>query len=384
MSITSRISVFDSFEAAESDWREIERIGECFVFQSFDWASNWFRFIGRRKNLKPCITLLRTAQGEPVLLLPLAIEERVTRRALVWIGGTLSDYLCPILGPGWEKSEYSTDFAATWQSIRELLPDHDLISFDKQPAMLGESPNPFASLHNRLHPSEAHYAFLGASLDQYLRQRRSPRSLQTHRRKERRLAENGELEFVIARSDEGISAYLDTLFEQKRHSYRDLGVADVLSEPGCTDFIRYMTSRYPDTIRLFALKLEGTTLSVLWGATFRNRFYHLFPSYARDRNSVYSPGNILLIRVFRWCIENGVDTYDFTVGDEEYKRHWCEHDLTLYDHVDPVTARGVPSALGLSAHASLKRLIKKSPRMTAFARQLRAKARLANWPTNPG
>ena len=53
--------------------------------------------------------------------------------------------------------------------------------------------------------------------------------------------------------------------------------------------------------------------------------------------------------------------FDFTIGDERYKRDWCDGELKLYDHIALVTARGAVVAGPLLVVRSVKRWIKQTP-----------------------
>ena len=43
----------------------------------------------------------------------------------------------------------------------------------------------------------------------------------------------------------------------------------------------------------------------------------------------YSPGKILLQYLIKWCIENKIEVFDFTIGSENYKKEWCDNELKL-------------------------------------------------------
>ena len=40
------------------------------------------------------------------------------------------------------------------------------------------------------------------------------------------------------------------------------------------------------------------------------------------------------------AIERGYRIFDFTIGDERYKRDWCDTELKLYDYLSAATWRG--------------------------------------------
>ena len=44
--------------------------------------------------------------------------------------------------------------------------------------------------------------------------------------------------------------------------------------------------------------------------------------------------------VMRYAIEHGCKLFDFTIGDEPYKREWCDIEIELCDYVAPASLRG--------------------------------------------
>ena len=75
--------------------------------------------------------------------------------------------------------------------------------------------------------------------------------------------------------------------------------------------------------------------------------------------------------LLRRANELGFREFDFTIGDEPYKREWCDTEIALFDHVAPVTLRGWPVAMRLLAVRRLKRWIKQTPVLWNAACKLR-------------
>jgi CelD/BcsL family acetyltransferase involved in cellulose biosynthesis len=74
----------------------------------------------------------------------------------------------------------------------------------------------------------------------------------------------------------------------------------------------------------------------------------------------------------RYAIGRGCGAFDFTIGDERYKREWCDGQITLFDHVRPVTLRGLPLAARLTAVCRIKHFIKQTPALWDAAYRFRA------------
>ena len=60
----------------------------------------------------------------------------------------------------------------------------------------------------------------------------------------------------------------------------------------------------------------------------------------RRRSGAVRAGLAQLQDVIRYALEHGCDVFDFTIGDEPYKREWCDAEIRLCDYVSAVSLRG--------------------------------------------
>lgn len=372
-----QISIFETFEDAKPVWEQVEENGECYAFQTYRWLSRWHAAIGAQDGIRLCIVLVEDLDGDPLFILPLGIQSRWLGACLLWLGGALTDYRGPLLGPHYHERVDAEFFVAIWEAIQRELPAFDYIFLEQQPAQIGACDNPFTTtLACEAHPSDAHYTFMGGTLQGFLESKRSKRWLSTERRKERRLAEYGAARFVVAQSVEEIRELLPVTLEQKSRRYRELGVHDLFIEPSYVRFVQEMTEEHAREFFVFlcALTMGDRVLASFWGLVFRGRLYYLLPTYARDELTRYSPGNVLLRHMFEWCLENKVEVFDFTVGDEPYKALWCDQELALYDHFDGATLKGKLGVRLVRTQRRIKRKIKNTPWLWERLQALRSRS----------
>src|SRR5206468_2252430 len=93
---------------------------------------------------------------------------------------------------------------------------------------------------------------------------------------------------------------------------------------------------------------------------FRDGYYHILASYDDGEVSRFGPGAAHLRELLRYAIARGLKRFDFTIGDEPYKRDWCESEQRLHDYSAAVTWRGWPSAVVSGSWRRMKRAIKQS------------------------
>jgi CelD/BcsL family acetyltransferase involved in cellulose biosynthesis len=108
------------------------------------------------------------------------------------------------------------------------------------------------------------------------------------------------------------------------------------------------------------------------GLTYRDCYYHILASYDDGEVSRFGPGAAHLRELLQHAINHGCTRFDFTIGDEPYKREWCDAEQKLYDHVSAVTLRGLPPTFASSAWRRVKRTIKKTNFLWNAAQRIRA------------
>lgn len=337
-----RISVYRSVAEAEPAWREAERHGTCYAFQSYPWLSHWYTCLGRPAGIVPCLVSVEDAAGGLLLFLPLAIEKRRGLSRLVWLGGELTDYNAPILGPALAPFCREVPFPALWAWIKTQLPSFDVVHFTRQPESIEGEANPMLELGRIPHPRSAHAVRLPGAWDELYGRTCSTKTRQTDRRKERRLGDFGEVVFEPAVAAERAGPILEAMFAFKRRRYQRMGARDLLARPGFREFYAGLAGdgRGGPSVQLSALTVGGQVAAVHWGLVSRGRFYYLMPAFDEDGYGGTSPGAVLYRRLLQWACENGLHTFDFTVGDEPYKERWCDLAMPLWDHVEPNGAAG--------------------------------------------
>jgi CelD/BcsL family acetyltransferase involved in cellulose biosynthesis len=363
-----RLSVHTDLAALEPDWREFEQSADGTVFQTFEWLATWQRHIGTRNGVVPAAVVGRSETDDILFLLPFAIETRLGVRCLTWLGSELCDYNGPLLAADFSRRVGAQRFALLWPELTELLQQdaslrYDLTNLEKMPEWVGGQANPFLDLGVVLHPSGAYVADLGDDWTSFYAAKRSSATRQRDRAKHKRLSRFGEVRFVTAESDEEIAHTLDILISQKSRSFARMGVEDIFTRPGYREFFLDIATNLNVRALTHVSRLEigPTTAATNLGLRFRDSYYLVLSSYHDGELSRFGPGRAHLHELLRHAIEGGLQRFDFTVGDEPYKRDWSDTELRLYDHLAAVTARGMLVVAAMAAYRRAKRFIKQTP-----------------------
>jgi CelD/BcsL family acetyltransferase involved in cellulose biosynthesis len=375
------LAVHYDIAAAEPAWRALQARGECTVFQTFEWLSAWQRHVGVLDNVSSCIVVARDARGEPAFILPLAVRKAGLARELTWFGSDLCDYNGPLLAEDAADRLDATTFRSLWERIvAKLQADprsrHDLIRLEKMPPMIGAVRNPMLALATALNPSGSYITPLGGNWDEFYKMKRSSATRRRDRSKRTRLSEAGEVRLVSSADNTDALATLATLVEQKTATFARHGIANLFARPGYLDFYRGISGdpAMREMVHISRLEVGTETAAANLGLIFGGRYHHILASYTGGPLAHWGPGAAHLNDLLRYAIERGLTAFDFTIGDERYKRDWCDDVQMLHDHVAVTGWRGALVAGPAMLRARVKRTIKQTPLLWAMVVKARALA----------
>ncbi len=363
-----RLAVYEDMAVVERDWRAFEAQADCTVFQSFDYLATWQRFIGVRNGVRPAIVVGRDGAGAILFLLPLSVRAAGVARELAWLGSELCDYNTPLLSREFAERVDGRGFLPLWTAIAQSLQSRphlrfDYVSLTKMPEMVGAQNNPLLALSVTINPSGAYLTHLAGDWETFYAAKRSSSTRRRDRTKRKKLGEFGEVRLINPANDSETLHSLDTLMAQKARSFARMGVRNLFAKPGYAEFYRALAGNAASKHLVHVSRLDvGTTPAAInLGLTFRDRYYHLLASYDDGEVSRFGPGAAHLHDLLQQAIERGYRVFDFTIGDERYKRDWCDTEIKLYDHIAAATWRGTLVAVPIVAMRRLKRGIKQTP-----------------------
>lgn len=366
--------------ALRSAWRGFETHAAGHVFQSWAFVSNWHNSIGRPRGLEPFIVTASSRDGALRLLLPLAIRSGRAGRWLEWLGGEHADYKGPLVDRAWLDAADPGTVRQVLEEALRLAPGVDAAALEDMPAALGGRAHPFRAFAHAIAPVSAHSVRLEPDFDAFLRARRGAGSRKKLRQKRRRLesATGSAPAFTIARTPQMRARAMTALVAQKRARLAERGIGDMFAEPGVRAFYRALAERHPELCQLSTLDAGDMTLAANWGLVWHGRYYYVLSTMTDGPLRSHSPGQIHLHDLMAWSAAHGIETFDFTAGDEAYKDDWCDTVEPLFDVHLGFTARGrVLAALRAGARAA-KREIKANPHAWALAQALRRRIRAAS------
>ena len=372
----AELEVAGDLSAIEAEWRAFEVTATGHVFQTFDFVSTWLATVGAARGFAPAIVLGRGRDGTLRCILPFGTTRCVGARLLEWLGGEHADYHCGLYAPGFLDG-LALDGAAGPAFVERVTGlfrgRADLAHFQRQPARIGGAPNPFAAYRSTLYSAQSYLTHLGDSWDAYYRSKRNSSSRRHDRLKWQKLQASAAVEIIDAETPEQTEEILAAMFAQKKASLAARGIPDLFACAGVPEFYRAIALRpWPDGMaHVAAVRADGDIIAANWGLVRGDRYYYVMTSYCPGRFAVHSPGRALMYHLMAWAIDRGIRLFDFTIGDEDFKGHWCEETMTMHDSVIVFTPRGAPVGAIFRLLKPAKRLIKAHPRLHRIVGHIR-------------
>lgn len=363
------VTVDEDMAAVAAEWRAFEKTAAMTVFQSYAWLSTWASTAGARRGSRPRIVTVRDREARTVMILPLALERRMGVEALVWMGEQEADYLAPLVDPSADVTPGGRRMTSICIEIARAVPEACALIFERTVSQIGETANPLCRLPSAEHPCRAHALTLGNDWDTLYAARRGRNTRKRDRQRRRRLEELGALRFEIAVDASSRHRMLDTILAQKAHWFAARGIADPFISGGASEFLHALIDDpvASQDLHISALTLDGEVVAGNFGYLSNAELHAVIGSVTDGEAARHSPGNVLLHELFRWCISHGLTKFDFTIGDEPYKKEWCDTELELRDIRLPVTLMGFVALAPRAIRAAAVRAIKRSPRVYALA-----------------
>lgn len=331
------------------------------------WIAAWTEEV----NSDILVASLADAGGQQVLALPLEVVSAGGLKIARFVGGSHANGNFPVMRPGNQAiSRAALDELAN--AIHRQRPDIDVLALERMAEELNGVRNPLLAMPSQVSPNVALALDLRGGFDAVLE--RSPsRKGRRYRAQARKFELFGGAHRLIAGTEHDVMRFLDAFFAMKAERFRAMGITDVFAEPKVQAFFRHLfvSSLGSGAFSLAALEVGGKLRAVTGHSRCGDRLICEFGAIANDQMAMHSPGDFLFYENIKEACEETFLIYDFSVGDEPYKRAWCDIELRQADVVVPLTTRGRIFSRWLNAKSSLKGHIKSNAVIWPLAKRLR-------------
>jgi CelD/BcsL family acetyltransferase involved in cellulose biosynthesis len=211
--------------------------------------------------------------------------------------------------------------------------------------------------------------------DEYDRIILKPKDRKEQRRKRRNLVEClGDVTLVHAKTESEGHAIFQALRQQRQARFKETGYFDSLSDPTYLHFYEAVAfEEWRRIVALSALKAHDKIVATLYALMHGNDYLLVMHCFESNTESL-SPGIVAIDEMVTHLIDAGTRSFDFTIGNEGYKRQFGVKALVLYDGIYPLSSKG-----WLLVHAGdAKRRIKSAlyPSLTACRGLVQKRSRM--------
>lgn len=307
----------------------------CSGYQSKAFLRAWLS----QENVNPYF-LIFASPGHGSVLLPLELQKN---GIATYCGGTHANGNFPV-GKVEDIQALAgisrTDFI---NSIKELPGAPSAIFLERQHETFEGIGNPFVFDGSEESPNVALSLSLDGGFAKVLERHHGKRKRKRQRSHMRKLEPMGKVEIVQQIPCSEVRPVLEAFFKMKAERFKAQGICDVFQEHHVREmfaqlFMESCDSEHPKHV-LKAIKLDGKVISVAGCTRHRGRITVEFGTFDNQYASC-GPGDTLFYHAIEDACEDGLQIFDFGIGDEFYKRSWCETETWHRDTIIGLNARG--------------------------------------------
>lgn len=341
--------------------------------QSPLWIGSWLA----EKRADIVVAAIRR-EGHSIFSVALEVASRGPVRTASFMGGRHANGNFVPVSRADARSISIDDLGLLIGAIRKTRPDIDLIAFERLATDIAGIPNPLLLLPSQQSPNLSLAVDLAGGFDALLARAGGKRKRKKHRSQTRKFEAAGGFRRLEARTPAEVDELLGAFFAMKAVRFGKMGIADVFADPEVQSFFRAIFSKSlasasPPFV-LHALEVAGRIRAVTGSSRCHDRLICEFGAIAEDDLAFASPGEFLFFDNIEEACKEGLAVYDFSVGDEPYKRLWCDLEIRQFDVLVPLTLRGWVAASLLRLKTRAKAFVKNNRLVWTLVKTFRKKA----------
>lgn len=309
---------------------------------------------------------VETGEGAPVAVFPFSLGREGSLTVVEAVGLGASDYFVPP-APG-DRALCAEEAEALWAAVRRVLPPADIVRLRNVPRAANGRAHPLSAA--RFLKPMGHCATVLSLDDGY--DVGAAGVARDGRRKLRKLAVFGQVEFFEARDAESRAELVEAMVAFRRARFAEMGRSDYLQRPGVEAFYRGLAADPEGIVRLMGLKVGGEVVAVIYGLLHKGTFTLIIPTMtAEERWQACSPGLVALYKAVEHAQAMGWRCFDFSVGAMHYKTRFGAEKVELFEVQRALRWRGLPPVLAARARSALRTLRLRNEGFEALISRLR-------------
>jgi CelD/BcsL family acetyltransferase involved in cellulose biosynthesis len=333
---------------------EIFNRNDEYIIEPFldpEWINIWWKNIGV-KEYDEIKYFVFFKNDKPKLILPLVTRKLMYLKIVEIAGGKVSDYLSPIFDKKYKFSEHDLNFIRN--EIFKYYNNYDLFFFRKQKKYKDLS-NPLLFLDKPILGLHNCYSI---RFDKFSINKKIKKIVNDNRRQIKKLGNIGEVKFINTFNYDEQKNILDSMIKQKEERYNQTNVWNMFKSDYYKNFYYDLIKSNFNFLKLHisAIKVDNNYISTHFGFFDDKTYYYLMPSFDNKNFGTFSGGNILLENLIDYAKSKNIYVFDFTIGNENYKKKWTNESHELFEVILSNSFFGKLAKIGVLVIFFLKRI----------------------------
>ncbi len=356
------------------DWQQLESNSSGNAYHAFEWCKSWVDHVATCESASPLI--IAGYIGEELhVLLPFALHHSPLVKTARWLGTEIFNQNTGY----WSQHLLSAPQAHFLRPrLTTLLKSAgvDLIQLSNMTCKIGTYDNPLIRRQDSTSANAIYPFKLAKPAASFVNKKRSKSARKKHRSKLSKLQALGQVELSEETTQEGAVKTISAMISQREIRQAETGIPTAFSLPAYQKFIGaafrgLALENSPTKPVIYNLKLNTEIISTCLSLKSGARLYCYCTSITSGDLMRFSPGELLMQQVIEDMCEQGMEVFDFGLGEERFKLAWAEPEY-LKDWLEPLTLRGKVAASLQSIRCRLKRKLRNNEKFWKQYRRLRA------------
>lgn len=343
------VALEPGFDFLAPEYGELFEASGATAFQHPAWLDAFYRTMTAPHGAEKLVVTGRDRDGRLLFLLPLLRRRRsgVTIIEAAHLG--VGDYAHPVALP----ELHGRDFVS---AVGSMLPRHDVVNVRPIREETLSLWRAFLRGRCRTLDFSAHAVRLSSPFAKWRAGALEPSFAKYLDRKKRRFMKSGKVELLRIECD--FRDTIDLTASVRAGRFEN----DILQNGFAREFYADVAAKGGDFARLYRLRLDGADVAQAFGLVLDGRFYYLLIGADYERFGKHSPGLVLYDLIIEQWIGEGGTIFDFTIGDEAFKRDFGTAPTPMHALVETATLKGRLAVAVFDAMRGLRsRMAKATP-----------------------
>jgi CelD/BcsL family acetyltransferase involved in cellulose biosynthesis len=351
----------DALDFLSTAYRDLYHRSTATLFQHPVWLDRLYTTLAPRRRAQRVVVTIRTAGSDRLVgVLPLVLRRRRGLRRVEFADLGVCDYAAPVLDRAHAVSLLLDP--AVRRGVRAALGRFDLLQVERLAGSAAEAAALLGASVTRRHSYDAHAIALPASVTGWPGDVLGPSMVRRLEQKRKRVRPKGGATLRVVRDVTEVDDLMARMRDFRRDRFAGRRVVDLVQDPECFEFYRRaavegITAGGP--ARLAVLEVGGEPAAVALDLVDTERHLFLLVGYDVVRLRNCSLGLLIIDELVRSALDEGLHTFDLTVGDEPYKADFGAQPTPMYAVRLAVTSRGRVAASAADLDAAARRLAKR-------------------------